>query len=120
MLIRNLMAAIGGALVVTFLWYIVNLSVNDTGIAFVREHGWSVSTVWLALAVGAVLGVVRNSYLRREELRKTAAAIATAADLRLAYTPTVERPSASLPCFENWYSGKDGISGHIGGEPVKV
>jgi hypothetical protein len=120
LLMRNLMAAIGGALVVTFLWYILNLWMNNAGIAFIREHGWPASTVWLALAAGAVLGVVRNSCRRRADLRRTAAAVLTAADLGLAYTPTVERPSASLPCFENWYSGKDGYTGEIGGEPVSV
>jgi hypothetical protein len=117
---RNFFAAIGGALAFTFLWYIGNLLVKNSGIEFVREQGWPVSSAWLVLIIGAVFGVVRKSYLRRAEFRTAAMALATATDLGLEYSPTVERPAVSLPCFQHWQSGKDGNTGFICGEPVNV
>ena len=112
---RNLKAAIIGAVCVTVLWYICSTWV----IVLVGGYAWWVITVSL-VAGGAGLGVVSESYLRSKESRHASAAIQTANQLRLTYTPTVERPSASLPCFQHWVSGWHGSSGEIHGVPVSL
>ncbi len=117
---RLISATVAGMLTATFLWYFVNGFVQDAGIGFVRGHGWPVSTAWLAAAVGAAAGLVNHSRGRREQKRRAAGAESAAADLGLAFTPTVERPAAALPCFANWYSGKDGNTGVVDGVPVSV
>lgn len=112
---RNLKAAIVGAVCFTVLCYISSTWV----IVFAGGYAWWAITASLA-AVGAVLGVVGESYLRNKESRHTAAAMMTANQLHLTYTPTVERPSASLPCFQHWVSGEHGNSGEIQGVLVRI
>ena len=117
---RLITATVAGIITVTVLWYFLNPWVGYAGIRFVRGQGWPISTAWLVAAVGAVAGIVNHLRGRRKESHQTDAAELTASELGLAYTPTVERPAAALPCFADWSSGKDGNTGVIDEIPVSV
>jgi hypothetical protein len=112
---RQLQAAIGGAVCVTLLWYIAAAWAAPVWGA----HVWWLHAAGLA-AVAAICGVARISYLRSWESSQAAAARQTADELGLTYAPTVERPAAALPCLEHWGSGEHGHSGEIQGVPVRV
>ncbi len=117
---RILRAGFGGAATFLLFWYLFNEWVGGVGIAFIRGLGWPVSTAWLVGSVGMFVGLLRFARDRRVQEQQTVAAIATAAELGLKYTQTVERPTSVLPCFKTWYSGKNGNTGMIGGVPVSI
>jgi hypothetical protein len=117
---RPLGAAFEGVAAATMLWFILNWWTDGAGTRIVRQQGWSASSYWLVAAVGAVGGLLTRSRVRRAEVRPAARAGVTAADLGLAYSPTVKRPPIALPCLEKWDCGKDGNTGEFDGVPVSV
>jgi hypothetical protein len=113
-------AAIIGAFVTTFLWYFFNSWVDGVGIAYVRGLGWPVSTAWLMVCIGALLGMIGAWRHRRRETLLTAAVMQTAKDIGLEYVAKVERPTTKLKSFEKWYDAKNGLRGQVDGLSVSM